>query len=196
MRDLWGRIERRLADAAPQLLADLRPPVPDADLQGLRHSAGTSLPDEMVGSFQVHDGQFGRATQLFGSYQLYPLGHATRVLGILRSRTCSPYENGESLMQRIPSIRWSEDWIPIAGNGIGQYYCVDQNPGKLGMPGQIIRVDSAGPMREWIATGMRAWLEDFTARLEDGRVVFDPRWGLTDAGTRDGRFCADWGIRE
>ena len=40
------------------------------------------------------------------------------------------------------------------------------------------------------------WLADFAPRLADGRRVWHPRWGLTDAGADDGRICAAWGVRK
>src|SRR5262245_39129632 len=55
----WQRIEKWLKEHFPEILADLRPGLTEADLNQFEETIGQRLPEDVRESYRIHDGQEG-----------------------------------------------------------------------------------------------------------------------------------------
>src|SRR5690606_15188213 len=67
---------------------------------------------------------------------------------------------------------FSEGWIPFAGNGAGDYLCIDMDPGSEGTLGQIFRWNHDDDHKPPLAPSLDAWLEHVVAGILSGWVQY------------------------
>lgn len=72
----------------------------------------------------------------------------------------------------------SPSWIPFAGNGGGDYYCIDLGPTFPGKLGQVIWVPHDSPVRTIIASSLRSFLDLLTQNFEDGLYELHDFYGF------------------
>lgn len=72
---------------------------------------------------------------------------------------------------------WDNNWIPITDSGSGDHYCVDMNPSKHGVVGQIFRYDHERGPREILAASFDEFLSLFVRDLEAGRYEWSDENG-------------------
>lgn len=84
------------------------------------------------------------------------------------------HQNIDTEGDRVLQRWWHEGWIPIASDGAGNFDCVDINPGKNGVFGQVIDLDHETIERSVIASSISGWLHEHIDELEAGDyIVFD-----------------------
>lgn len=180
MKTIWQRIEMWLKQYTPDILADLREGASDADLKKAAQVLSCVLPDDMTESYRIHDGTRGSAS-LLGEWELLSLDGIVKEWKILKKL----YDDGtfEGLEGDagvgIQSDWWNPRWIPVGGNGSGDFLCVDLNPPPAGTSGQIISFFHAEPRRELVAKGFKFWLAEFADDLESGKYELENGRRLT-----------------
>jgi cell wall assembly regulator SMI1 len=70
---------------------------------------------------------------------------------------------------------WNMGWIPFAGNGGGDLYCVDLAPGGEGVRGQVITHSHESGEHKILAPSLAAYLSDLADGLEAGRYKYTDR---------------------
>jgi ankyrin repeat protein len=61
---------------------------------------------------------------------------------------------------------WNEKWIPFAGDGGGDFLCLDQAPDKGGIAGQVVLFRHDDPRRRRVAPSLTALLADVAEQWE------------------------------
>jgi cell wall assembly regulator SMI1 len=73
---------------------------------------------------------------------------------------------------------WNIGWIPFAGNGGGDYYCVDMAPTDAGTPGQIISHAHESGEHRVLAASLDDYLNDLANALEANAFEYDDDDGI------------------
>jgi cell wall assembly regulator SMI1 len=189
----WAEIEAWLAVNAPSIRKSLRPPGKDTALKKLRTKFGLSLPLDFLQSVQVHDGQKTNAEHgLFpgGQWELGPLPSCQLLtlaeIGTEWAMMKELFDDGNFAGQKSEPARgirddwWNPGWIPIAGNGGGDYFCLDLAPAKTGTSGQFIMFFHDMDERRLIAKSYAAWLEELAKGFASGRYILDKDEGIVE----------------
>ncbi|MCA9780078.1 MAG: SMI1/KNR4 family protein [Candidatus Eremiobacteraeota bacterium] len=194
VRESWRRIEQWLRSEAPDLSKHLPPPVNDVALEELTQKLGLSLPEDLRESYLVHNGaDYGpREISLFPpqlasemdlAFCLLPIKNISKERriwiellerGELDTHTTSPDPE-------IGPGWWRPGWVPVAGNGAGDFICIDLSPGPGGSEGQVILSWHDRKERKLLAPSWACYLDNVATAMEDGSIRFDPDYGLVTA---------------
>lgn len=168
--EVWDRIERWLVDNAPAIMEDLNPGVDEATLEYFRERTGRELPETVRDSYRVHDGQAGGAPPLMGEWELLPLEYVVSKWEMIEEVHDDTELDPESVRTEGPvQLRWwSSEWLPVCGNGAGDYYCIDLAPASGGTVGQVITYWHMNHRRQVIAPDFGTLLAEFADDLERG----------------------------
>jgi cell wall assembly regulator SMI1 len=154
--DSWKRIGRWALQHAPRwkpLKKGARP----SEIASAEKELGFPLPAELRESYQLHNGSGSAGVfpcSFDISFCLMPLSEAVTSwktmkelddLGEFRARPARrKNEKG------IRSDWWNVRWVPFAGNGAGDYFCIDLAPAAGGHAGQVITMShEAIPIGFW-----------------------------------------------
>lgn len=69
---------------------------------------------------------------------------------------------------------WSPGWFPFAGNGGGDYYCVDLGPTYPGTVGQVILFSHDSPSRPVFAKSFSEFMQQLAAAVANGHYTWCP----------------------
>jgi cell wall assembly regulator SMI1 len=178
MEKIWKKIEAWLEENAPETLADLNPGATEADIRKAEKALSVRLPEEMVKSYSVHDGQRGGAGPLFGDYALLSLEAAVKEWKTLKKLASGGVFN---FMHGKPAPRvrpdwWNPRWVPVASDSAGNFLCADFAPARPGKNGQIISFLRADHTRELVAKDFKSWLSAHAKALEAGEYKVENGW--------------------
>jgi cell wall assembly regulator SMI1 len=73
---------------------------------------------------------------------------------------------------------WNTKWVPFAGNGGGDCWCLDFTPAAGGTRGHVIYVSHEMAPREVLAKSFRDWLGAYAVALEAGEYRYEEGEGL------------------
>jgi len=162
-----ARLEAWLAEYAPAIHATLTPGATDAELDALEAHIGVKLPRTYWTLYQTH-ADWGHALGLSflplnrvqGEWERWreldefqeTAGHSSRPFGAVRAQYTNP-----------GWIAFLKDW---GGNSVG----VDLDPGPAGTLGQVITFGRDERVKTVLANSLEAFLAEYVARLESGRV--------------------------
>jgi cell wall assembly regulator SMI1 len=176
MKDIWRRIDDKLAALIPDVLEDLGPLADGATEERIAHLEGligVRLPEDVRESYAIHDGTGGR--DLYATYGLADLESMGCFWEQLRELS-----KDADFMGRIPKAKgpireqwWNPKWIPMTDPGSGNHICIDLDPAEGGSPGQLIDWDHERGPTSVIAPSLRSYLERFADDLDAGRLRFD-----------------------
>ena len=171
MKAIWDRIHAWLAANAPAGYGDLRPGASADEIRAAEEAMGLKLPDDVVASYRLHDGQdtrarYGRGLVGGEGWRLLPLQEIVELWG-----------------------HWSradpEDarYVPIADIGTGDCVFLNLDPDFLDLdpdaeePGYLVihRRDSAEPYP--FMPSFSDWLEELADELESGKFAYSARHG-------------------
>jgi cell wall assembly regulator SMI1 len=120
---------------------------------------------------------------LWGSFHLVPLQDVVNKAEFLNGEFpdgVNINDEDHSAIDSSPEIRavwWSSGWLPVMENGGGDYVCVDLNPTKAGIPGQLVTFYHDETFRPLVASGIEALLRHLaeqlrsgTCRIQDGMI--------------------------
>lgn len=181
---VWDRLERAMIERAPELLAGLRPPATEEQLEAAEAELGFCLPRELRYAYLRHDGQTSVSTPpfhpaFFISDAWLPLSDLMRVWRTYtemgkdmqdeqRSLNADlPYRKGKTLALDL----WYPGWLPVAEDGPMGALCVDLNPGEAGVVGQMVAGRGTGDDSDHVVTNsLNEYLTHLTDCLEEGRL--------------------------
>jgi cell wall assembly regulator SMI1 len=171
----WRRIEAWLQKHTPKIHADLREPATDEDFEDAQDVLSVELPDELVDSYRVHNGQTGMANPVAGDWQLLSLAGVASQWKI-QKKLDDKGTFADTKTKTIGPIRptwWNNRWIPFAYNGSGGLTCVDLDPADGGTVGQVVVYIHDREERRCIAKGLTEWLERLADDLESGKLKLE-----------------------
>ena len=172
--ELWDRIDTWLAAHAPRIAGELRPGATAAEVSAAAEQLGVELPSALRETFLQHNGALGN--DLFPALEAREMANS---LHSLEEMTGFRLWDEPSEDQYV----FSEDgiqpkfglpqWIPFAGNGGGDYHCVDLAPAEGGTVGQVIQWTHDTCERRLVAASVDDYLRDLADGLEAGRFAYD-----------------------
>ncbi|QIF04516.1 SMI1/KNR4 family protein [Roseimicrobium sp. ORNL1] len=180
MKALWLRIDKWLAEHAPEVLAGLNPPATLEHIRAAEKRLGCEFPQDVMDSFLVHDGA-RPGCGLWAGWDLLSLE------GVVREWECwkelvdgGSFHQNKSVSDGDISDSWYDlNWIPLTYQAAGDNECLDLNPGEKGTVGQIISVYHDDANRGVVASSYRAWMTAFADDLEAGDFVLDEDGSLS-----------------
>ncbi len=191
--DSWGRIIAWLrANASPESIEPFAP-ADQALIESFEARTGIRLPQELV-EFQAALHVFGSSSALPSDDDWDPMAFTPIPLDEALAGWVSQNELVEmgEFDDRVPAsargianVWWHRGWMPFAGNGGGDYLCVDTIPADTGVVGQIITHSHESGKHALLAPSLGAYLQDLAAKIERGAFVFDDRYGLMPASVED-----------
>jgi cell wall assembly regulator SMI1/ankyrin repeat protein len=172
----WKRLKKALASTNPAIKASLRKGATAPRLDEFSAALGVRLPDDVRGSYLLHDGQKAEADGLFpegfsdldSEYILLSLSglraewstweQLTRK-GELALATANPDDG-------VRADWWNPGWIPVATNGGGDSLCIDLAPVGDGAIGQVIMIRHDSPGRPRLASSFGELLDRLASHYE------------------------------
>lgn len=192
MKDLAKRFEDWLDKHANHLLDDLNEGVASEEAFGpIERMMGLDLPADFKEFYRLHDGQFSESEdRLFGVEELYSVERMLEEQSKLKKRFYDgEFDDLDSEPEAGIRSEWFNPfWLPVTGDGKGNYYCIDFAPTKDGQIGQVIRVQMGDPKRKIAASSFREWLEAYIEALERGAYVYSEKWGGMVYKTRSEKY--------
>ena len=169
VKTLWKRIKKAMAPISEMTLSSLRAGASADELAAAADAMALRLPRDLRDSLGVHDGQHDDVP-LFEGYTLLSVERITAEWRVFSTLLDDGAFEGKSADadEGVQAQWWHPGWVPIAGNGGGDFYCVDTAPAKGGKKGQVVLLIHDDASRALVAESFRQWLQDFTMELEQG----------------------------
>jgi cell wall assembly regulator SMI1 len=164
----WARIEQWLQQHAPAVLACLANGATINEIQDVEHRLNISLPNALVTSLQIHDGQI---IELVDATQL---NSCRSIIECWESWEDSYHRHELDTMSvdaedGILPVAWNPKWIPITYSASGSNYFIDLDPDTRGNVGQVIHASMVDIQRWVAATDFSNWLKSLADSFELGR---------------------------
>ena len=191
VKQSWRRIrkwyEANIPDEFLERFNNTAPPATIDEISECESILGVKLPDSVRDSYLIYNGDGDLWT--FSFAQLNPL----KRIATIWERRKALLESGDfadnyiiKCHRAIRKKYWDVKWIPIADNMSGSCFCVDLNPTKSGISGQVFRfIRERGPV-DRVASSFADMLLIFAERLEAGKYQWSDEneqvWPVT--GTR------------
>lgn len=187
----WARIEKWLAQHAPETLDALARGASAAAITRFERATGLALPAEVAGSFRRHDGG-EEGSGLLPALEADEMAYSPMSLSQAASewRSCSRFARSYPADAEFDADRgvraeyWNGGWIPVATNGGGDYHCIDLSPAPGGTVGQVIEWRHETDERRLVARSWGRRLEELAEGLERGDFVMDEGRGIVRPRTR------------
>ncbi|WP_264775651.1 SMI1/KNR4 family protein [Deinococcus aetherius] len=163
-----ARLETWLSAHAPAIHAQLTPGVTGAELDALEAHTGLKLPEAYRILYKTH-GSWGGT---FGLGHM-PLGSVLSSWNTWRDLEPDSQETEGHVSHPPGAIKpqyINLGWIPLLEDRGGNEVGVDLKPGPTGKVGQIITYGRDEEHKYVLAPGLEAFLTEYVARLESGRV--------------------------
>src|SRR3712207_8524642 len=90
MEGTWARIERWLAEFAPDVLKSLQPAATEEQISNAEAALGVTLPEEVRASYRIHDGQSPDGPGLMDAWEFLSL---SRIVDRKSTRLNSSHAN-------------------------------------------------------------------------------------------------------
>ncbi|OXJ08315.1 SMI1/KNR4 family protein [Burkholderia sp. AU6039] len=169
VRESWQRIEGWIAADPARLPGGLNGPAPEHAIAALHAALGTTLPDDLLESLRLHDGQADPDT-VFAEGDAMLSAHEIGAQWSIWNKLVSGGDFDDMTSDPAAGIRddwYNLKWIPFTHDGSGNHLCVDLDPAEGGTVGQVIRVWHDDEQRERIASSFAEWLARVAAERDD-----------------------------
>jgi cell wall assembly regulator SMI1 len=185
----WNRITAWLASYAPITLDGIRPPASPAQLAAAATALHLQFPDDVRQLYQITDGMdpaavssgiFPAGDEWDMAFSLLPLEQIESVWEIQRELLeIGDFTGLEAeASEEVANSWWNVKWVPFAGNGSGDYYCIDLAPTATGTVGQVIGHSHEYGERKKLANSLAEYLNSLADLLEANRLLYDQQYGI------------------
>jgi cell wall assembly regulator SMI1 len=152
---------------------------------------GLELPEDLRAFYLIADG--AESSGIFPSCESYdmafsPLPLEEVVYGWKMHKELLETGNFPGKAESDPGIApawWHVGWIPFAGNGGGDFFCIDTVPTAGGTRGQVIAHSHESGKRVKLADSLSAYLSQIAGGLESNALKYDETYGLQAAAEDD-----------
>lgn len=165
IRETWKQLDDWFAADATRLPGELNGPASDDEIAALHAALGPTLPDELVGSLRIHDGQAEPGVAFVENDVLLGTAEIAAQWSIWRGLVAAGDFDGIT-SEPDAGIRddwYNLKWILFTHDGSGNHLCVDLDPAEGGVVGQVIRVWHDDAVRERVARSFAQWLAGVAA---------------------------------
>jgi len=187
----WSRISKWLEANASDVAKRLPGPAEEHDIEAVEEKIGLAFPEDLKASYLVQNGvEYGEdeLNIVVGPYDEYndmafcllpieQIADEWQVWKDLNDVGEFEGETGEP-DNEIVDDWWSNGWIPIAGDGGGDFICIDMNPANGGTVGQVIYAPHDAPERSLLASSWSEYLQNLADEMERGNLEYDEDNGL------------------
>ncbi len=188
VEECWNAIAKYLSVNAPHLAKTLGPGLTNMQIAELEEALRRQLPDDFkellyAGSVRGPVGIIPDPKRLGRGYN-----HAFNLLPpfeiIDQWRTLTQlFDSGEfddrhagvTCGDGVVQLWWSPGWLPFAGNGGGDYYCVDLIPTHPGQRGQVVFFCHEDSHRPLIALSTAGFMTGLVSAMRLGQYSLSPR---------------------
>ena len=176
IRELWDTIEVQLTQHARSVLTTLNPAASDSQLENLASALGRPLPDDLVESLRIHNGQTDttRLKLLTGCGVMLS---SAKMLEVWQMITEIDEDLKKTTPNRSGSEWWNRHYLPLT-DFEGDSLCINLDPCKYG---EILWFVHDNAIVHDVFPSYSDWLDDvadvfLTKRftIEDGRINFWP----------------------
>jgi cell wall assembly regulator SMI1 len=183
MKPLFDRLRVWLAQHAPAVLADLRPPATAKQIRAAEKAMGVILPDDVKAAYRIHDGQTRQ--DLFDGWPWLPLEDVVHLWGMMKAGCAK--DGPPAAVPEGAEVRtdyWHPAWIPLAWGGRGDRLFLDLDPPPAGKVGQILLWwKDLDPPASVEMDSFADFLEALADDLESGELTTHPDYaGLVRVG--------------
>lgn len=172
--DSWRRIRDWYDRYAPSKLKQLDSGAAIEQVREAESLLALSLPEDVVTSYQIHNGSGGRGVFPYGD-ELLSLEEMVEQWRVLCSSAADELLKDVETAPRGPlkKVWWSARWVPILFNS-GDGHGVDLDPAPGGCVGQFFRFYHEGGPESVLADSFGDWLAHYVIALERGLYRYDP----------------------
>ena len=185
----WVRIVSWLRSNAPSELENLGRPATLDELEAAALQLGLPLPRDFKDFLQIVNGTRpeGASSAIFAAGNEWDMAFSPLSLAEIVdawSMQKDLLEMGDfagleaTASEGVAGDWWNAGWIPFAGNGGGDYYCLDTAPADGGTVGQVISHSHESGERAKLANSLAEYLDELAVALEAGTFVHDPEYGV------------------
>lgn len=177
----WQRIDTWFRTFAPQTSASLHPGATAEEIAETEATLGLHLPEDVQASYRIHNGGgYGTLMGWEGFFSLSGLVNRFQRnnevlqnahLAALESDWVERHQTHPEDQPALPvqPVWRHRSWLDIAGNGSGDYWCIDLAPGAFGHVGQVLFWQhDGGGVREVLFPSFGAMLSAYADQLEAG----------------------------
>ncbi len=151
------------------------PASPD-EIAGCETQLGIALPDALRESYSLFNGH--------GRCRIFDYGNFLSTEEVVRNAMLwrrgveeGDFDSSEIKCSRaIRRKQWDKGWIPFTDSGSGDHFCIDMNPTKSGVMGQVFRFGRSYGPTKILANSFEEFLTLFLNDLEAGKY----RWSDAD----------------
>jgi cell wall assembly regulator SMI1 len=174
--NLWQRIEKWLAQHAPDRLKELNEGASDRSIATLEKTIGRKLPADYAASLRLHDGNAYLTTYQYLDSDSVAANWEAWVQLENDSRPIHDPSAGI-----IKPKWWHRGFVPFAEDSGGNFHCLDLDPGPKGTVGQVIIWEmTMGPAPSG-QDSFTTWLTDYASGLANGRFQVDDNGFIFEA---------------
>src|SRR5205085_979831 len=144
-------------------------------VQKLEKTLGVSLPEPLKAFLLSNDGQKEGTDGIIefddGTYCFLPIEQIEADWKMLKGLVDIGEFKGQkgNSDKEVKKDWWNIGWIPFAGNGAGDYVCVDTVPTPKGKVGQVISTSHESARRVCLAPGLNEFLSEQMERLREDK---------------------------
>lgn len=191
VKNAWERIESWLTAHAPIVAEALPAPASLDSITGVEAMIGHRFPDDLRESYLVRNGlDYGEVeVNIFPTppdswddmaFCLLPIEQVAAEWKIWKDLIDGGDFEG---MESEPAIGisdawWDDGWVPVAGNGGGDFICVDLKPTTGGTAGQVICAWHDSEERQLLASSWANYLDSLADELDGGQLKYDEDCGV------------------
>lgn len=175
LADTLAWLDGWLLQHAPPIHAALRPGATDSQLDTLEVILGRHLPPAFRALYRWHDGQDQFVGGVFG-LKFEPLEGVRREwdswqeIGAQYPEFNTDIPSVSHPAGAIRAAHTTPGWLGFLTDGGGNSVGLDLNPGPTGTAGQVITFGRAEEEKYVLADSLDAFVREYAARLEHGRV--------------------------
>lgn len=180
LRPVLDSIDAWYLQHVPTIHATLRPGANDAELDELQRRTGLTLPEAFRTLYRWHDGASGT----FFGLEFNPLDGVRHEWQTWKELEPDFGDETEGHVSHPPGAiteRYiNAGWLGFLTDGGGNSVGLDLNPGPAGTVGQVITFGRDEEHKYVLADSLGAFLREYLARLEAGRVTTVRLSGFAD----------------
>jgi len=171
MESLFTKFKETLGSIDSELSKQFKRGATDKQILKLISVFG-SVPDSYVSFLKHANGQKDDLASLFTEYDFYSVNAVISEWKLWKELIDEgEFEDFESEPPKeITSEWWSDKWIPIAGDGSGNFICIDNAPTKSGKKGQVICAYHDDPSRELLSDSFEEYIFQLIEKYKSGEL--------------------------
>jgi cell wall assembly regulator SMI1 len=203
----WDRIVSWLRSNAPSELENLGLPATLDELEAAAVQLGVPLPGDFSDFYQIVNGTHpeGASSAILPAGDEWDMAFSPLSLAQVVDAWAMQKELLEmgdfsgldaEASEGVAADWWNVGWIPFAGNGGGDYYCVDTAPADGGTAGQVISHSHESGERRKLADSLAQYLDELAESLEAGLFIHAPEYGVRKRTAETERQAAQHQVRQ